>query len=293
MDGKNKDKLVSIITPTYNSSKYLSETIDSVLKQSHTNWEWIIIDDCSNDGTQQIIIEASKLDSRIRYLSTRKNTGGPATPRNIGLDNASGEFICFLDSDDVWLPDKIKIQLEQINENDGICSNYNVIDSQSKYQKTVNNKLKKIILDLFLGKETILYFNYVNINTAMIRNTGIQKFDQSSNLIAIEDYIFWINYLKKGHKIKLLKNVLVNYRVHNEAISQWSNTTSYKKTINFFRGYRAQKKISFMTYLSVTVVIRFRIFFVLCLRIYLEAQSEYSSHRKRRFHWFSYRKKTN
>ena len=266
MDGKNKDILVSIITPTYNSSKYLTETINSVLNQSYKNWEWIIVDDCSDDGTQQIITEASKFDSRIKYLSTSANTGGPATPRNIGLDNASGEFICFLDSDDVWFPDKIKIQLEQIGDNDGICSNYNVINSQSKFQKKVNNKLKKMIFDFFLGKETIFYFNYVNINTAMIKNTDVHRFDEASNLIAIEDYIFWIHYIQNGHKIKLQENILINYRVHNEAISQWRNTTSFEKTINYFKKYRAQKKISFTTYCLATVLIRFRILFRLVFK---------------------------
>lgn len=265
MNGKNKDKLVSIITPTYNSSKYLAETIDSVLNQSYKNWEWIIVDDCSDDGTQQTIAEASKLDSRIKHLSTTTNSGGPATPRNIGLDKASGEFICFLDSDDVWLPDKIKIQLEQIEDNDGVCSNYNIINSQSKFQKTVDIKFKKMIFDFFFGKETIFYFNYVGINTVMIRRTD-QRFDKASDLIAIEDYVFWIHYIQKGHKIKVLDNILLNYRVHNEAISQWSNTNSFKKIINYFRRYRAQKKISFTTFFLATVLMRLRILFRLTIQ---------------------------
>ena len=162
MDGKNKESLVSIITSTYNSSKFLSETINSVLEQTYFNWEWIIVDDCSSDNTQAIIKTLVKKDERVKFFSTENNSGGPAKPRNIGLEKARGKYVSFLDSDDVWMPEKIEKQIEEIGDYDGICSNFNIIDSDSKHQKVVNNKIKKEIAEIFLGNKSHVWQQALN-----------------------------------------------------------------------------------------------------------------------------------
>lgn len=108
----NKYWLVSIITPSYNAERLLGRTIESVLAQSYQNWELIIVDDCSKDGTRDVVKAYAEQDSRIRLLSLEKNNGAPAAPRNIGIREASGEWIALLDADDIWHPRKLELQLK-------------------------------------------------------------------------------------------------------------------------------------------------------------------------------------
>ena len=106
--------LVTVVTPCYNGAKYLRETIESVLAQTFTDWEMIIVDDCSKDNSVDIIKQYADLDSRIKYLSTPNNTGSPAIPRNLGMEAASGKYIALLDSDDIWYPTKLHNQVMQL-----------------------------------------------------------------------------------------------------------------------------------------------------------------------------------
>ena len=103
--------LVSVIMPMHNSEAYLAEAIESVIAQTHTNWELIIIDDYSTDRSCEIAKAYADRDSRISIHSCQNHTGLPGTPRNQGISYAKGEYIAFLDSDDVWLPEKLTQQL--------------------------------------------------------------------------------------------------------------------------------------------------------------------------------------
>ena len=105
--------LVSIITPNYNCSRFITETIESVLAQTYTNWEMIIVDDCSTDNSYQISLEYSQKDSRIKVYKNDKNSGA-AFSRNSALDIAQGEYIAFLDSDDLWETVKLEKQINFI-----------------------------------------------------------------------------------------------------------------------------------------------------------------------------------
>ena len=102
----NKE-LVSIITPMYNSEKYIGQTIESVLNQTYKNWEMLIVDDCSNDNSPNIVKEYVQIDNRIKYIRVNKNKG-VSNARNTGLQQARGRFIAFLDSDDIWNNSKLE-----------------------------------------------------------------------------------------------------------------------------------------------------------------------------------------
>ena len=104
------DDLVSIIMPAYNAEKYIEEAIQSVLKQTYTNWELIIVNDCSTDKTEQIIKKYQEQDQRIRLCSLTKNQG-VANARNTAIKNAVGRYLAFLDSDDIWLQEKLEKQI--------------------------------------------------------------------------------------------------------------------------------------------------------------------------------------
>lgn len=115
MISQENDVLVSIITPTFNSSKYITECIDSVSKQTIQNWELLITDDCSTDNTWDIISKYSNQDSRIKVFRLDQNSGA-AVARNKSIENAKGRFIAFLDSDDMWFPNKLEKQIEFMKE---------------------------------------------------------------------------------------------------------------------------------------------------------------------------------
>ena len=109
------NSLISIIMPSYNTAKYISESINSVLAQTYTEWELIIVDDCSTDNTDEVIANFLK-DERIKYLKNEKNSGA-AISRNKALREAKGKYVAFLDSDDLWHPEKLERQLAFMKEN--------------------------------------------------------------------------------------------------------------------------------------------------------------------------------
>lgn len=117
--------LVSIITPSYNTARFIVETIESVLEQTYRNWELIIVDDCSTDDTESIV--ASFRDDRIRYIRNEKNSGA-AVSRNRALREAKGRWIAFLDSDDLWLPEKLERQIGFMKRNDYAFSYHEYIE---------------------------------------------------------------------------------------------------------------------------------------------------------------------
>lgn len=125
--------LVSIITPTFNCGDFIAETIESVLAQTYTAWEMIVFDDCSTDNTKEIVAQYAKQDSRIRYLCNDKNRGAAIT-RNNALRVAKGRWIAFLDSDDLWLPEKLEKQIHFMIAHNYSFSyhDYVEIDEQSK-----------------------------------------------------------------------------------------------------------------------------------------------------------------
>ena len=111
-----QNTLISIITPNYNDECYLVQTIESVLAQTYTNWEMLIVDDCSSDNSYDIALEYAKKDSRIRVYRMDQNSGA-AICRNKAIELSQGDYLAFLDSDDLWLPEKLEKQLQFMIEN--------------------------------------------------------------------------------------------------------------------------------------------------------------------------------
>ncbi len=133
---------VSVIIPTYNRADLLPTAISSVLAQTYTDWELIVVDDASTDNTREVIKEWEAKDSRIRSVSLNKNSGGPAHPKNVGVESARGEFIAFLDHDDEWLPEKLKKQVAVFASSPRIglvtCEAY-VVDGAGRNSRQRNN----------------------------------------------------------------------------------------------------------------------------------------------------------
>lgn len=206
-----KNELVSIIMPTYNCAKFINETIKSVLNQTYENWELVIVDDCSNDNTEEVV--ASFNDKRIKYHRLEKNSGA-AVARTTAMKMATGNYMAFLDSDDLWKNNKLEKQLEFMKKNNYnfTCTAYEQIDEEGhQLNKIIKTKKKadynRILLDCPVGNSTVMY----NVD-----NLG--KFEVP-NIRKRNDDALWLQILKKEKFIYGMPDVLMEYRIRNNSIS--------------------------------------------------------------------------
>lgn len=183
-------RLISVIVPCYNAENTIKATIQSVLLQTYSNWELLIVDDCSTDDSVKIINQYSIKDPRIKLLSTDKNTGSPSEPRNIALEAAKGQYLAFLDADDTWLPNKLEEQLEflEMNDFDFVYSNY----EKMNYQGKRNNRI--VCARSVSTYWDILESNGIPCLTALLRRKiiGDIRFQQTPK----EDYVFWLTIMR-------------------------------------------------------------------------------------------------
>ena len=196
--------LVSIITPSYNTAQFIAETIHCVLAQTYTNWELIIVDDCSKDNTDAVVAEFT--DPRIRYLKNEKNSGAAAS-RNRALREAKGKWIAFLDSDDLWDATKLEKQIRFMEENDYHFSytNYREVDDNGVSLGTVWTGPKKI------SKFLMYTFNYMGCLTVMYDRDYVGMI-QIADLKKRNDYAMWVKVVQKCPAY-LLNEMLATYRV--------------------------------------------------------------------------------
>lgn len=208
--------LVSIVTATYNSSQEILETHQSIFAQTHSSWEWLITDDCSSDNTFEIITGLSEQDARIRVFRNEVNSGA-AVSRNNSLRHAKGEFIAFIDSDDVWAPDKLDKQLDFMGETvDFSFTAYELINELGVLMnQTVDaNQNGAFDYEDMLRKKATL-----GCSTVMLRRNAFS--DLSMPLLRTgQDYATWLKLLKTGKKAYLLNEVLTSYRILPTSISR-------------------------------------------------------------------------
>jgi teichuronic acid biosynthesis glycosyltransferase TuaG len=205
--------LISIITPTYNSGIYIKKTIQSVINQTYSNWELIIIDDCSVDNTLEIVKLFSNNDSRIKLLQLEVNSGA-AIARNRGLEIAKGRFIAFCDCDDIWFENKLEYQINFMLEKSIPISftSYELINEKGKLLNKVINAVDSISYKEYL-KNTI-----IGMSTSMIDKSLVKPF-MFENFRTRQDTMLWITLLKRGHVAYGLKKILVKYTVRSNSIS--------------------------------------------------------------------------
>lgn len=224
----NTQNLVSIVTPCYNGEKTIQDTILSVLNQTYTHWELLIIDDCSTDSSEILIHNFSSKDSRIKYLKTNLPSGSPTLPRNIGIENAKGRFIAFLDCDDIWLPTKLEEQIPFFNDSHTaiVFSNYEKITENGKR----NNRI--IIAPKQATYKQLLNENIIGCLTAIYDTQKIGKVYFSK--IGHEDYAMWLSILKKGYIAKNTNSKLALYRVNKHSTSS-NKIKAFKWTWYIYR----------------------------------------------------------
>jgi glycosyltransferase involved in cell wall biosynthesis len=224
----------SIIIPAYNAEKYIGKTLDSILAQTFQDFECLVVDDGSSDGTVDVVKNYD--DPRIK-LFTQSNSGGPARPRNIGLKNSQGEYIFIFDSDDIMLPEKLEMSVKALDSNsdaDILFSNFSSIDEQDKIIKSdflaEYDSFWKLIEKAeqrgdvhFLTAQNVypalVRTNFIGTSSVVLRASKTKnkyKFDE--DLSNADDYLFWALFLK-SHNAIYVNAMFHSYRIQTGGIS--------------------------------------------------------------------------
>ncbi len=206
--------LVSVIMPAYNSAAFISEAIHSVIQQSYLNWELLVIDDASADETILIVESFSKNNPRIKLFKNASNQGAGIT-RNKGIKEAKGAFIAFLDADDVWLPEKLDVQLAFMWKHDleMTFSSYNLMDEAGIL---LQKKVKALPV---LTYQKLLRSNYVGNLTGIYNVEKLGKI-YCPELRKRQDWALWLTILSKIGSTKGIEKSLANYRIRENSISK-------------------------------------------------------------------------
>lgn len=228
--------LVSIIMPTYNSARFVLDSIESVRMQTYENWELIITDDCSNDNSIGIIEDVISIDKRIQLFSLKKNVGAAAA-RNNSLRQARGQYIAFLDSDDLWKPHKLEFQLRLMLENDWAFSfsNYELMTEDGtllgkEIKVPVSVNYKQYLRNTIIGCLTVVIDRY---------KTGPFKMPV---IKSSHDMALWLLILKRGFDAFGISENLATYRLVNT-----SNTANkWKAAKDVWRVYRELEHLGFL-----------------------------------------------
>lgn len=206
------DGLVSVIVPVYNAKQYIEETLESILNQTYKQIEIICIDDMSSDGSRDLLREYSQKYSQVVPILLEQNAG-VSNARNVGIEKAKGRYIAFLDSDDVWMPEKIEKQIRFMQENNyGFTfTGYRFMDSNSEKLNTVVHAKKELTYN------ELLKHNAISCLTVVIDRNKIEEIYMPK--IHHEDYVAWLRILKRGHKAYGLDELLALYRTRRNSLS--------------------------------------------------------------------------
>ena len=225
--------VVSIVTPVHNGAAFIRETIASVQAQTWDDWELLVVDDASEDGSAEIVEDLAAEDSRIRVFRLERN-GGAAVARNTAIESARGRYIAFLDGDDLWLPHKLERQLAFMRENNAAFSYaaYERVDEDGRYLSPVGVPPRLRYRDL-------LKTCYVGCLTAMY-DTNVFGKRYMPLIRRRQDYALWLELLRDGETAMGLNQVLGVYRVRSGSISSNKASTS----LYTWRMYREVEGLS-------------------------------------------------
>ncbi|TCC96820.1 glycosyltransferase family 2 protein [Pedobacter psychroterrae] len=239
--------MISIISATYNCSAFIEQTIMSVQQQTYPDWEMIIIDDSSTDNTLDFIKAASLADTRIKYLVNDENMG-PAKTRNRGIEMATGNYMAFLDGDDLWLPEFLAVSLDFMEKNNYrfIFSSYRRVDVE------LNPLYEDFIVPKKVSYHSLLKTCPISCLTAVI-NIGVTGKFYMPDIAKRQDYGLWLSILRKVDFAYGIQQPLAIYRMRKNSISR----NKYKAMLYVWKVYRDLEKLDplYSSYLMVNYVI--------------------------------------
>jgi len=208
--------LVSVIIPTYNSSEFIAQSIDSAVAQTYPDKEIIVIDDGSTDDTKE---EIKPYREKILYYL--KRNGGPASARNYGLNRSSGEFVAFLDADDIWNIEKLDIQIKQFKAYPNLDAVFCIADDGrggiSKYSSQTRKRMKDGYIFNELLKKNFLVTSTVMLRSKIFEDIGL--FDEDKHLISVEDINLWLR-ISRVYRFGFVDKVLVKRRLHKDSFTE-------------------------------------------------------------------------
>ena len=230
------NNLVSIITPSFNSSKYIKETVDSVLRQTYENWELIIVDDGSKDSSVNIIQDLTNTDTRIKGFYFDKNIGA-AEARNVAIQQAKGKYIAFLDSNDLWELEKLEKQISFMQTED-------IAFSFSTYQPMSEDGSK--LYSIIHAPKIVTYSAYlkntiIGCLTVVIDREKAGDFEMP-NIRSSHDMALWLLIMKRGFDAYGLDENLARYRI----VSASNTSSKWRAAKDVWKIYREVEKLSFL-----------------------------------------------
>lgn len=206
--------LISVIVPCYNQAEYMDECLQSVLDQTYTNWECIIVNDGSPDHTEEIALQWRQKDPRFKYL--KKENGGLSSARNAGIEIAQGEWVQFLDCDDIILSNKFSTSINYFQESDIVITNFALFDDKEDYSPFCDLNYAKFDLENIILK----WDNGLNIpiHCALFSRKSISNLKFITFLKSKEDWVFWIFYYENAKRTKYINEILVKYRINPNSV---------------------------------------------------------------------------
>jgi teichuronic acid biosynthesis glycosyltransferase TuaG len=243
----NREQKVTVVIPAYNAERHIGRTIDSILSQRDVDLEVHIVDDQSTDGTRSLIMDYANKDSRVLYSQTAANFGGPAGPRNLGVQNSRSEWVAFCDSDDLWHPDKLRAQLDSAQSTGAglICTSIESFrDGVEPCSFRAPLAAKPAVRRI--GLWTMLFKNRVATSSVLCRRQLIldaQGFNTDRRMIAVEDYDLWLRLMTQfDTEVVKVDQRLVGYRHLGGSLSagklqQAGKIMRVHKSIFAFQGW--------------------------------------------------------
>lgn len=236
-----ENTLITIIIPTYNRSDVIGETLNSILVQTYTNWECIVIDDGSTDNTAEVLSDYISKDKRFRYYKRpAKKLKGPCSCRNYGFEKSTGAYINFFDSDDLYKPQALEKWMSHFNDGvDAVVSKVEMIHFNShKVSKVYNIASNNLIEDFFVG--SINFF----VCGPLWRRSFLEKQKVLFNeqIRNGDDWDFNLNLLYQSPKLVLLNTAVVQNRINKNSLSQERNKLNKEELISYFDTIDVQLK---------------------------------------------------
>ncbi|MFK2819110.1 glycosyltransferase family 2 protein [Flavobacteriaceae sp. LMIT009] len=244
--------MVSIVTPAYNSAKFIEDAIESVINQTYQEWEMIIVNDGSLDKTQSIVTKYLENDNRIKLLNHIKSQGA-GVARNKAIAEAKGDYIAFLDADDKWKPEKLEKQLRLLKETCAVVcfSSYELMNEKGQSLNTIVEALDRV------SYKKQLKCNYIGNLTGIydVRKLGKVYMPEIPKR---QDWVLWLKAIEKGGDAIGIKESLASYRVRKDSIS----SNKWKLIKHNFNVYRKVLKFGWVKSIRFILIFLYEYFFV-------------------------------
>ncbi|HEV7234393.1 MAG TPA: glycosyltransferase [Sphingorhabdus sp.] len=225
---------ISVIVPVYNAERYIGETLQAITSQSFSDFDVHVVDDCSTDGSADIVREFCTQDSRFHYHRSPSNFGGPAGPRNLGIAASTGEIVAFCDADDVWVPHKLEVQLDAAERTGAavVCAAIRDFVDGAALPDFAKPQLPAAVTKITHSR--LLLKNWIALSSVVVRRSWLDKvgpFNPAKSHVAVEDFDMWLRITAMGGEVVRVTAPLVHYRKLPTSISA-SKSMMIRKALN-------------------------------------------------------------